>query len=653
MLQNKYCLLLAFFAFQFISAQVKIGSNPNSIDAGSIIELESNNKALVLTRLTTTQMVGLAPLRGAVVYNIDTQCVHFYDSAQWVNLCSATNTTGFSFTDNSDGTITLSNDSGGTLTFNGDPETVSTLVDNSDGTYTYTDENGTQTSITSSSNQNLNTDGTPGNIGIASGNSITLNVDDADADDQNEIQDLQFSGGLISLTNDPDATIIDLSGFDSDSNDDFSGVFGDLTGIPTNLSPMIANTSGINTGDQDISGIATNATDIDALEAEQITQNDAIAINTAKTGITTAQADIIANTSGVNTGNQDISGIATNATDIDTLEAEQIIQNDAIAVNTSKTGITTAQADIIANTSGINTGDQDISGIATNATEIDALEAEQITQNEAIAINTSKTGITTAQADIIANTSGINTGDQNIDGITDNATDIDALEAEQVTQNDAIAVNTLKIGITTVQADIIANTSGINTGDQDISGIGTNATNITTNILDIDALETEQVTQNDAIALNTAKAGITTAQASVIANTSGTNTGDQEIIGAETNNAISVGANGGAFYESPIKAFGKITAAGGIAKATAGITVTKLGGNGLYQVNLPSGLVSDANYIIQLSQPGRGGVGNDDPGISYENQTTASFQVIVGDNDNGGTDRSRFDSEFMFTILDL
>ncbi len=176
----------------------------------------------------------------------------------------------------------------------------------------------------------------------------------------------------------------------------------------------------MNTGDQDISGIAinatniaTNTTDIDALEAEQVTQNDAIAINTAKTGITTAQADIIANTSGINTGDQDISGIAinatdiaTNTTDIDALEAEQIVQNDAIAINTAKTGITTAQADIIANTSGVNTGDQDISGIAVNATDIDALEAEQIVQNDAIAINTAKTGITTAQADIIANTSG-------------------------------------------------------------------------------------------------------------------------------------------------------------------------------------------------------------------------------------------------------
>ncbi len=129
---------------------------------------------------------------------------------------------------------------------------------------------------------------------------------------------------------------------------------------------------------------------------------------------------------------------------------------------------------------------------------------------------------------------------------------------------------------------------------------------------------------------------------------------DQTIntVGAETNNDISVGANGGAFYESPIKAFGKIASNGGVTKATPGVTVSRIS-KGRYRVTLPAGAVSDADYIIQLSQPGRGGAGNDDPGISYSNQTATSFEVIIGDNDNGGMDRHRFNSEFMFTILDL
>ncbi|MGC1516805.1 MAG: hypothetical protein WA810_14620, partial [Maribacter sp.] len=107
-----------------------------------------------------------------------------------------------------------------------------------------------------------------------------------------------------------------------------------------------------------------------------------------------------------------------------------------------------------------------------------------------------------------------------------------------------------------------------------------------------------------------------------------------------------------AVYESPIKAFGKISAGGAVTRATTGVTSSRLS-VGRYVINLPPGAVSDADYIIQLTQPGRGGVGNDDPGISYNSQTATSFEVIIGDNDNGGTDRSRFDSEFMFTILDL
>ncbi len=695
---HKIILPLVFLlSVHFLNAQVKIGENPNSINSASIVELESTNKAFVLTRVSTVQMQAIVPLNGALVYNTDTDCVHYYNGSQWNNLSdsSGTGTTGFSFNDNGDGTITLNDGNGGALTFNGSPETLSTLVDNLDGTYTYTNENGIQTLITSStsSTPNLSTDGSSGNISIDGGNSITLNVDDTDADAGNEIQDLQFTGGVISLTNDPDATLVDLSVYDNSAavannatdidaleaeqitQNDAIALNTAKEGITPAQAAIIANTSGTNTGDQDISGIAinatdisalqseqttqnnniatnatdidaleaeqitqnnniavnatdidaleaeqitqntniaVNATDIDALEAEQITQNDAIALNTAKEGITPAQAAIIANTSGTNTGDQDISGIAINATDIDALEAEQITQNDAIALNTAKEGITPAQAAIIANTSGTNTGDQDISGIgvnatdisalqseqttqnnniatnatdidaleaeqitqnnniAVNATDINALEAEQITQNDAIALNTAKEGITPAQAAIIANTSGTNTGDQDISGIainaTDidaleaeqitqnnniatNATDIDALEAEQITQNDAIALNTAKEGITPAQAAIIANTSGTNTGDQDISGIAINATdisalqseqttqnnNIATNATDIDALEAEQITQNDAIALNTAKEGITPAQAAIIANTSGTNTGDQDISGIAIN----------------------------------------------------------------------------------------------------------------------
>ncbi len=94
----------------------------------------------------------------------------------------------------------------------------------------------------------------------------TDNVDDADANPINELQDLNLSGdiltitglttptqidlsaytgtntdeqdllfsaGQISLSGDPDNTIIDLSNYDSDASNDFSGDWADLQNVPT------------------------------------------------------------------------------------------------------------------------------------------------------------------------------------------------------------------------------------------------------------------------------------------------------------------------------------------------------------------------------------------------------------------------------------
>ncbi|MEQ9218081.1 MAG: hypothetical protein RLO17_08565 [Cyclobacteriaceae bacterium] len=100
----------------------------------------------------------------------------------------------------------------------------------------------------------------------------TDDVDDADADPNNELQDLNlagniltitglttptqidlspyvstntdeqdllFSSGQISLSGDPDNTIIDLSAYDTDVSDDFSGDWADLLNIPADFSDGI------------------------------------------------------------------------------------------------------------------------------------------------------------------------------------------------------------------------------------------------------------------------------------------------------------------------------------------------------------------------------------------------------------------------------
>jgi len=132
-------LLLSFLSLSTLKAQVKIGDNPNVIDPSSILELESTTRALVLTRVTDAQMQAILPLQGAVVYNIDQQCVFYFDLTTWKNLCSGGGQVG-------DG---------------------ATLVNNNDGTYTFTDANGLETLISFNNGNGGSLTGQPGSIFFA------------------------------------------------------------------------------------------------------------------------------------------------------------------------------------------------------------------------------------------------------------------------------------------------------------------------------------------------------------------------------------------------------------------------------------------------------------------------------------------------------
>jgi hypothetical protein len=146
-------------------------------------------------------------------------------------------------------------------------------------------------------------------------------ADDGDTDPENELQYIYKSGNKIGISN---------GGFVTISETDPIYTTSQAANITATDITHLGNLSGNNTGDQNISGIATNATAIATLQGEQTTQNAAIALNTAKVGITPAQASaIVANTgkdttgiyhtnraalnlvSGTNTGDQNLSGLAT------------------------------------------------------------------------------------------------------------------------------------------------------------------------------------------------------------------------------------------------------------------------------------------------------------------------------------------------------
>ncbi|CAM1368334.1 conserved hypothetical protein [Tenacibaculum litoreum] len=79
--------LLLFCAIIPTFSQVKVGENPSSIHSNSILELESSDKVLVISRMTDAQMNAIQPLHGALVYNTDQNCVFMYDGTAWISLC--------------------------------------------------------------------------------------------------------------------------------------------------------------------------------------------------------------------------------------------------------------------------------------------------------------------------------------------------------------------------------------------------------------------------------------------------------------------------------------------------------------------------------------------------------------------------------------
>lgn len=183
---------------------------------------------------------------------------------------------------------------------------------------------------------------------------------------------------------------------------------------------------------------AVNTADIATIEGEQTTQDGLIAANTAKTGITSGQAsEITANTAKVSY--TDAAVVAGNSSDIASIQSDQSTQDSAIALNTAKTGITAGQAsEITANTAKVSYDDTEAAA-ATAA--ITTLQGEQTTQDSAIALNTAKTGITAGQAsEISANTAKVtnatHTGD--VTGTTVLTLDATAITGQTLVTADAL-----------------------------------------------------------------------------------------------------------------------------------------------------------------------------------------------------------------------
>ncbi len=93
----KQTLLAAFLALlfsQFANAQVAISTNGSAPHNSAMLDVRSDNKGVLITRLSSAQRKGIAsPAVGLLVFDIDEGTLYFYDGSRWLGFLPYTDDT--------------------------------------------------------------------------------------------------------------------------------------------------------------------------------------------------------------------------------------------------------------------------------------------------------------------------------------------------------------------------------------------------------------------------------------------------------------------------------------------------------------------------------------------------------------------------------
>ncbi|HBI41216.1 MAG TPA: hypothetical protein DDY16_09790, partial [Tenacibaculum sp.] len=330
--------ILIFAPLITILSQIKIGDNPNVIDGSSILELESSNKVLVVTRVTDAEMNLIFPLEGAIVYNTDQNCIFQYGNMIWKSLCDQTgsrellfNATTNELTLGDWGTVNLTSliddadndptnevntlmvlngttlsitDGGGTLftdlsslLADGDEtQIIAAGINTISGTGTTTDPYIiTATEVDGSVTNEINTrfEVNSGNLEITDGNgTLSVPLTALGSDDQT-IDDFSFntSNNQLSISIEDDGVapvIVDLSSLASDGSETIINVTGiaTISGTGSSTDPYIIGASEV---DGIIGNEITDASDGTLIRNGSGTNADPFTLDVATDGITATE----------------------------------------------------------------------------------------------------------------------------------------------------------------------------------------------------------------------------------------------------------------------------------------------------------------------------------------------------------------------------
>ena len=91
---KRFEIAVIFLLISLISvSQNNVGIGTTIPDASAILHLESTDKGILISRLTTAQMnLVLFPANGLMVYNTDSSCFFYYKQTAWFSLCNGGST---------------------------------------------------------------------------------------------------------------------------------------------------------------------------------------------------------------------------------------------------------------------------------------------------------------------------------------------------------------------------------------------------------------------------------------------------------------------------------------------------------------------------------------------------------------------------------
>lgn len=265
------CVVLLFLSVTFSWGQIKIGENPQSLDVFSVLELESTSRALVITRVTTAQMENMTPLRGALVYNTETQCIHFYDGITWINPCDQPDEQTFSAEAivNANPTIVITEDPT-TSNFNFEVGKI----------------NGIESIVPSTVNGDLHIQQRSITTNQLADDSVTL---DKLVNGTVPGQLLRWNGTNWELLDESALSVTELDGVIGNEVTNAADATLIRTGAGTEADPFVldVNTNGITTNELDDLAVTNAKINADAITTDKILDNDISTDDLANNSVTT------------------------------------------------------------------------------------------------------------------------------------------------------------------------------------------------------------------------------------------------------------------------------------------------------------------------------------------------------------------------------